>query len=74
MKKQLQRHEEELKHPSWMDDLMKEVNKVFLYLHLSSNPLFLTLCSLDRHFRKKIRALPIGLPSPLSPSDRSSAS
>lgn len=36
MKKQLQRHEEELKHPSWMDDLMKEVNKVIVPLLLYS--------------------------------------
>ncbi len=28
MKKQLQKHEEELAHPVWMDSLMEEVNKI----------------------------------------------
>ena len=28
MKKQLLRHEAELAHPSWMDELMEQVNKV----------------------------------------------
>jgi hypothetical protein len=62
MKKQLQRHEEELKHPVWMDDLMKEVNKV----NISASSLLVThsLFSnsfLDPNFREEIRALPIGL-------------
>jgi hypothetical protein len=33
MKKSLQRHEAEIAHPSWLDAVLEEVNKVSLLLY-----------------------------------------